>query len=50
MSFKTSQNPPNLAAKKLDDFDFFQNAVPVDQSLKIKKINPTYNNNSDDLI
>ena len=34
--------------KKNNDFDFFQNAKPVGQGLKINKINPTFKN--DDLI
>jgi hypothetical protein len=40
---------PTTQNKKLsDNFDFFQNAKPVEQGLKINKFNPTFKN--DDLI
>lgn len=48
---KQGQGNTNLGAgaKKINDnFDFFQNAVPIEQGLKINKVNPTFKN--DDLI
>lgn len=42
------QNNFGQNKKTGNDFDFFQNAKPVDQSLKINKINPNFK--TDDLI